>query len=203
MVRPGDFLLPSGASLKAGQTQVRASTRGKSDMKVLRSTSCRLVPAAVALCAALIVFAGASLAATVTTTFNVTANVVSVCSVTATSLGFGTYNASLGAANDTTSTVSVTCSNGTTYTTALDAGLGSGAAVNNRLMTSGANTLGYGLYTTSARTTIWGDGNLSTATLPGTGNGSAQSITVFGRVPANQYVTAGSYTDTITATVTY
>lgn len=171
------------------------------EMKANRTT--RRVLAIVVLVAALSGLVLPSNAATATTTFNVTATVVSVCTVTATSLGFGTYNASSGTATDATSTISVTCSNGTTYTTALDAGLGSGAAVNSRLMTSGANTLSYGLYTTSARTTLWGDGTLSTSTTSGTGNGSAQALTVYGRIPVNQFVTAGSYADTITATVTY
>ena len=145
----------------------------------------------------------ASQAATVTTTFNVTATVLSVCSVSATNLGFGSYSAASVTPNDNTSTVNVTCSNGTTYTVALDAGLGTGATVANRLMTSGGNTLGYGIFTTAARTTRWGDGTLSTSTLAGTGNGSAQPLTAYGRIPINQYVAAGSYADTITATVTY
>jgi spore coat protein U-like protein len=70
-------------------------------------------------------------------------------------------------------------------------------------MTNGANTLNYSMYTTAGRTTVWGDGTLSTVTQAGTGNGTGQALTVFGRVPTGQYVTAGSYTDTVTATVTY
>jgi len=159
--------------------------------------------AALASIAILLGAPSASQAATVTTTFNVSATVLSVCSVAATNLGFGSYTAASATPNDTTSTVNVTCSNGTTYTVGLDAGLGTGATVANRLMTSGGNTLGYGIFTTAGRTTIWGDGTLSTVTVAGTGNGSAQPLTAYGRIPINQFVASGSYADTITATVTY
>ncbi|NOT41213.1 MAG: spore coat U domain-containing protein [Alphaproteobacteria bacterium] len=143
------------------------------------------------------------IAATATTTFQVTATVLSVCTVSATNLAFGNYDASSGTPNDASSTVTTTCSNTTPYTVALNAGTGSGATVALRRMTNGANTLSYTMYTTAGRTTVWGDGTLSTVTQAGTGNGSGQALTVFGRVPTGQYVTAGSYTDTVTATVTY
>ena len=143
------------------------------------------------------------IAATATTTFQVTATVLSVCTVSATNLAFGNYDASSGTPNDASSTVTTTCSNTTGYTVALNAGTGSGATVAVRRMTNGANTLDYSMYTTAGRTTVWGDGTLSTVTQAGTGNGTGQALTVFGRIPTGQYVTAGSYTDTVTATVTY
>lgn len=59
-------------------------------------------------------------------------------------------------------------------------------------------TLAYALYQDSAHTINWGN-TVST----GTGNGSAQTLTVYGEVPAGQSVTPGAYTDTITATITY
>jgi spore coat protein U-like protein len=143
------------------------------------------------------------IAATATTTFQVTATVLSVCTVSATNLAFGNYDASSGTPNDASSAVTTTCSNSTAYTVALNAGTGSGATVAVRRMTNGANTLDYSMYTTAGRTTVWGDGTLSTVTQAGTGNGAGQALTVFGRIPTGQYVTAGSYTDTVTATVTY
>lgn len=143
------------------------------------------------------------IAATATTTFQVTATVLSVCTVSATNLAFGNYDASSGTPNDASSTVTTTCSNTTGYTVALNAGTGSGGTVAVRRMTNGANTLDYSMYTTVGRTTVWGDGTLSTVTQAGTGNGAGQALTVFGRIPIGQYVTAGSYTDTVTATVTY
>ena len=70
-------------------------------------------------------------------------------------------------------------------------------------MKSGANTLGYQLYLDSGRTTVFGDGTASSSTKSGTGSGSAQSISVYGRVPTLAGVVPGSYTDTVTVTITY
>jgi spore coat protein U-like protein len=157
-----------------------------------------------ALVAAVCATAPAALAATTTDTFQVTATVLSVCSVTATDLAFGNYDASSGTPNDATSTVTALCTPSETYDIAIDAGSGAGATVTNRLMTSGGSTLGYGLYTNAGRTTIWGDGTGGTLTQAGTGNGANQNYTVFGRVPVGQYVAAGAYVDaTVTVTLTY
>jgi spore coat protein U-like protein len=71
-------------------------------------------------------------------------------------------------------------------------------------MTSGANLLNYNLYTTTARTTVWGNGTAGTGVLAGTGTGIVQAVTVYGRVASGQTsVPAGSYVDTVSVTVTY
>jgi spore coat protein U-like protein len=62
--------------------------------------------------------------------------------------------------------------------------------------------LSYGLYSNSGYTTNWGQ-TIGTDTIAGTGNASAQAITVYGQVSSGQYVAPGAYTDTITVTVTY
>jgi spore coat protein U-like protein len=139
-------------------------------------------------------------ATTTTTTFAVTATVQSTCLVSATAMAFGTYT---GVAATGTSTVSVTCTNTTTYNVGLNAGLASGASVTTRQMTGPSSSLlNYALYKDSSRTVNWGV-TIGTDTATGTGNGSAQPITVYGAIPANQYVTPGAFTDTITATITY
>lgn len=155
--------------------------------------------------AALVATPAVGLAATATATFQVTATVLSVCTVTATDLAFGNYDASSGTPNDNTSTVTVTCSNNAPYTVALDAGTGTGATVAVRRMgDGGGNWLDYSMYTTAARTTVWGDGTLGTVVQNGTGTGAAQNLIVYGRIPTGQFVTAGNYVDnTVTATVTY
>jgi len=62
--------------------------------------------------------------------------------------------------------------------------------------------------TTSALNTIFGDGTATTAMDSGTGTGMANAFTytVYGQLPdsaTNQASTPGTYTDTITVTVTY
>ena len=142
-------------------------------------------------------------ASTATTTFNVTGTVIGACNVSAAPLSFGTAIPSTIAANiDVSANMSVTCTNSAPYTVALDVGTGSGATFGSRKMTSGANTMTYSLFTDSGRTLVWGDGTSSSNLYSGTGSGIAQSIPVYGRIPP-QTVSAGSYSDTITVTLTY
>lgn len=136
---------------------------------------------------------------TKTTTFKVTATVVKDCAVSATNMVFGNYT---GAVNNSTSAITVTCTNTTTYTVGLSAGLATGATVTTRKMQDGANLLSYALYSNSGMTTNWGN-TAATNWVSGTGSGVAQALTVYGQIPAAQHPTPGSYTDTITATVTY
>jgi len=132
--------------------------------------------------------------------FGVNATALSGCAISATALNFGAYS---GALINTTSTVSVTCTNSTTYNIGLSAGLGSGATVSNRKMTSPASaTLNYALFRNSTRTQNWGI-TVGTDTLAGTGTGVAQPITVYGQMAAGQSGNPAVYTDTITATITY
>jgi spore coat protein U-like protein len=151
--------------------------------------------------------AGVANAATTTTTFAVTATVQSTCSATATALPFGNYTPGAGALANS-STISVKCTKNTPYTVALNAGTTTGGTLGQRLMASGANTLQYNLYTSAALTTVFGDGTGTTGTGAGTGAGvaTANNLTVFGQLPdsaTNQAAVPGSYSDTITVTVTY
>ncbi len=159
----------------------------------------------VAFAAALLVTGLPSIAdaATATAQFNVTATVLNNCAVSATDLAFGNYSASVATPTTATTTLAVTCTNALAYTVALNGGTTT-SSVAARAMTDGAShNLNYGLYTTNAYTSIFGDGTGSTVTVAGTGNGAAQNITVYGRIPAGQYVVAGAYTDRVTVTVTY
>lgn len=163
-------------------------------------------PATFALTALVGLFSVHAHAATSTTTFSVDATVSDSCSVSATQLDFGAIDPLDNANNDTdaTSTVDVTCSNGTSYDVGLDTGSGGDGTITGRAMDDGnGNTLNYGLYTDTERTTNWDDAG-GTNTVTGTGDGTALSHTVYGRVPSGQENTpVGTYTDTITVTVTY
>ncbi len=135
-----------------------------------------------------------------TTSFTITATVQARCIVAATALAFGNYSGTL---INATSTISATCTKTTAYNVGLNAGTGTGATVTNRKMTAPSlSTLNYSLFRDAARTMNWGN-TVGTDTVPGSGSGTAQTLTVYGRIPAGQYVTPGSYTDTITVTLTY
>ena len=123
--------------------------------------------------------------------------------ITANDHDFGNYNPVSGADVDASSTIDVTCTPSASYTVELNAGATVGGVISARLMTDGSNTLEYNLYTDAGRTTVWGDGTASSVTAAGTGSGAQQSLTVYGRIPASQSVPAGSYSDTVTATINF
>ena len=141
-------------------------------------------------------------AGSTTTTFTSQITIAAACAInSASTLNFGTQGM-LVANVDQTSTIQVVCTNTTPFTIGLDAGTGSGATVATRKLTSGGNTVNYALYSDAAHTTIWGN-TVSTDTVAGTGAGSAQNFTVYGRVPPQAAPAPGNYSDTITVTVMY
>ncbi|MCA0403672.1 MAG: spore coat U domain-containing protein [Proteobacteria bacterium] len=145
-------------------------------------------------------------AATTTTTFAVTATVAAACTVTATPLAFGTFVPANATNLDQTNTISVTCTNGTTYAVGLNAGTSSGATVTTRKMTgttSTSNLLPYELYSNTGRTTNWGNTPGTDTPAASTGTGAVQTLTVYGRIPTNTTAVPDSYSDTITVTVTF
>lgn len=140
-----------------------------------------------------------SYAADVTDTFTVSATVIASCDVSAGDLAFGNYDPVTGAAVAGTSTINVTCSNGTGWTLKLDDG--SAGSFAPRTMLKVADALDYNLYTEVAHTNVWND---TTVVGTGTGDGTAQAQTVYGLIAASQFTApVGDYSDTITATVTY
>jgi len=155
-----------------------------------------------ALSAALASLTGQAAAVTTTSSFSVTATVLTTCSVSSTDLGFGNYDALAAQALDTTSTVSVQCTLSTGYSVGLNAGIGSGATVTTRKMTStDSATLDYSLYQDNGRSVVWGESGAAAVT--GTGTGAQVDHTVYGRIPTGQYVSPDTYSDTITVTVTF
>ncbi len=159
---------------------------------------------------ALLAALGASLlsgqagAGTVATTFEVTATIKPTCTISATDLNFGSY---IEAQVDGQSTITVTCTDTTPWEVGLNEGDSTLATVGNRSMTGpDRSSLKYDLFTNAARTITWGDHPALPGqdVVSGTGTGSAQPLTVFGRIPADQRTPeAGAFLDTIEATITF
>jgi len=145
----------------------------------------------------------AAMASQASTTIAVSATVNKSCTISATGLAFAAYQDAQTSTDTGTATLSIICTNTTPYTVALDKGTTTGGTVSARLMTNGTTTLAYDLYTTAAATTVWGDGTTGTSTESGTGSGATQTLTVYGQIAAGLDPAPGSYTDTVTATVTY
>lgn len=141
-------------------------------------------------------------AATATTTMPVTMTITAGCTVSATAVAFGTQS-TLSSATTATGTLSVTCTNTTPYNVGLDTGSGAGATIAVRKMTGPASAIiNYGLYQNAALTTVFGN-TVGTNTVAGTGIGTAQTITVYGEVPAQASPAPGSYADVVNVTVTF
>lgn len=154
----------------------------------------------------LLLLAGVSSSAvasnTVTSTFNATLTLQSSCQVASNNtLGFGTQGV-LSANTDATTTFTVQCTNTTPYNVGLNAGTTSGGSTTTRLLTSGTDTVAYKLFSDAAHTTNWGN-TVGTDTVAGTGNGAQQTLTIYGRVPAQTTPAPATYNDTVTVTVTY
>jgi spore coat protein U-like protein len=146
---------------------------------------------------AMLGLAAPSFAATATGSFDVNVQVLATCSISASNLSFSDITTGTTTNNDASSTLTVNCSSGTPYTVALDNGTNYSVG---RRMASGASYINYVLYSDSTRSTQWN----STNTKTGTGSGSDQNLTVYGRIPSSQSVTnTGSYGDTVIATVSY
>lgn len=130
-----------------------------------------------------------------------------VISTTApTDIDFLSHTRSTGAPVLATGTITVNCSAGTDYTIGLNGGansLGTAAspAEGDRRMSSGTGYVPYDLFRNAARTQFWGN-TPGTDTQAGIGTAANQTYTVFGRVPSTNF-DAGTYVDTVTATIVY
>lgn len=142
-------------------------------------------------------------AATRTATFNVTANIVSDCTIISIpNVDFGNIGV-LNVQYFATSTVTIACTPGTAYTVGLDAGNVAGSTIITRLLSGPGGTITFSLFRDPGWTQWWGT-TPGSDTVGGTGTGNNQSYTVYGRINWGQTTRSpGTYTTTITATVTY
>lgn len=128
--------------------------------------------------------------------FEVRLTVTESCKFTAAqNVEFASIDRSTKAASNAKGQLNVTCTLNTPYKIAL-AGSGEMSNITNTMSTS---KVPYKLYQDSARTAEWDAANL----LSRTGNGKDQTIPVYAKLAGNTNVEAGSYVDTVTATVTY
>jgi spore coat protein U-like protein len=128
---------------------------------------------------------------------------ITSCTVTATAVAFGTYIPLTTATS--TGTLSLSCDVvlPSSVTIALSTGASNTFAA--RTMSNGTSTLSYNLYTTAANNVIWGNGSGSSSTVMlmlNIGLPTTATATVYGLVPS-QDPAPGSYTDTITVSVSY
>ena len=126
------------------------------------------------------------------------------CTISATSVNFGSYNVFNGSDVDSTGTVTYRC-NGSAHNITVGLTQGASATFNPRQMQKGAEVLNYNLFVDASRTSIWGDGTSGTSvySIGNPPNNTNVNLTVYGRVPAGQDVSAGSFSDTVTAVINF
>lgn len=131
------------------------------------------------------------------------------CSAGGNTVAFGNYNVLSSTPTDGSATLSVTCNDLISilvdYTITLSTG--SSGNYTARTMQNAGRNLQYNLYTDAARTIVWGNGSGGSSSVVDGYLLSVLSITkfytVYGRVPAQQVVPIGGYSDSIVMTVTY
>jgi spore coat protein U-like protein len=138
---------------------------------------------------------------TTSTSFSATATVLSTCSVSATTVNFGSSGVLTGN-RDAQGTLSIQCSPSLPYTISLNGGNSGATDPTQRRMSFSSATLTYGLYRDTARTLPWGS-TIGTNTTSGTGTGVTQTQTVYGRVATQTTPAPGTYTDSVIVTVGY
>jgi spore coat protein U-like protein len=121
-------------------------------------------------------------------------------------VAFGSYDVFSPAPVDTTGSVTYSCSGaGESDLVAIELSRGGAPSYFPRQLSTGGLTLDYNLYREAARTNVWGDGSGGTSryTLVGTGNNDTVVVTLYGRIPALQNASVGTYGDTLTVTLLY
>lgn len=125
------------------------------------------------------------------------------CRVSVTrAVNFGNYNP-LSATPDTArGRISVACHGKGRLSIALSTG-SSGSYTPRSMQDSAGDVLDYNLYTKASLTVIWGNGTEGTGTVSRRFHNNTKRARIHGQIPAGQNVPAGSYSDTITVTVTF
>jgi spore coat protein U-like protein len=127
------------------------------------------------------------------------------CSVSATSINFGSYDFSSTLPVSGTGTITLSCSNQSTVTIAIGASSNSGG-FQPRMMQHSAlpDTLEYTIFTSAAMAQVWGDGTRGTRTLRVTNVKKYNApITLYGELAPLQNVSPGIYTEQLLVTILF
>jgi spore coat protein U-like protein len=143
-----------------------------------------------------------------TADLGVSATVVDSCSIAAEPVAFGNYDSLATSDKANAGSVTVTCNEGASATITLGQGTNAGsgssdAAPARRLADSGGNFLNYNLYQGIDHLVVWGNTSGTGQAQTGVG-GAGATLAVYGLIPKAQLsAPAGSYSDTVVATVTF
>lgn len=178
---------------------------------ILKNNQVKVLAAATGFAVAALLTGNNAWAAQDTGTFNVTASVAANCKITTTSdVAFNTYDTLGSGTQNATGSISVACTKGTSSAVvALDNGQNASGATRQMKGSATSDLLAYKLYEPStsnpgascAYTTEWNSTN--TLALSQAPSNAARTYNVCGQIAAGQDVAADSYSDMVTATVTF
>jgi spore coat protein U-like protein len=127
------------------------------------------------------------------------------CSVSTTNINFGTYDVFSITPKDSTGTITVTCGPPPPphITISIGPSPNSGVFIPRKMRSlSGSDYLNYNLFSNASMSSVWGDGTGGTSVVETkTTPGQPGFATIYGRIPAGQDVSAGTYSETLTVTV--
>jgi len=127
------------------------------------------------------------------------------CSLSSTSIVFGTYSVISAAPTDTTGILTYRCGN-RDHDIMISFDTGGAPSFSSRRLVNGSEQLFYNLYLDAARTVIWGDGTGGSQFYfnhnPQANNQDIE-VPIYGRMPPLQDVGVGTYTNTITVTLNF
>jgi spore coat protein U-like protein len=136
------------------------------------------------------------------------------CLVTTTGVAFGVYDPVLTTPTDSTGNLTVRCTHegrsATRLTYTVELSTGSSGSYAQRQMRSGSAVLRYNLFDSATYARVWGNGTGGSGLVAGTlvvnpGHFVVNEFRhpIYGRIPAQQAVDSGSYSDTILVTLTF
>ena len=138
------------------------------------------------------------------------ATVAASCQLTASGVNFGTIGSPILSNVDATGAVVVTCTNTTPYSLSLGDGANASGAQRRMRLGATSNFVSYGLFTDAARTKAWTATTSSASCTAGaatcvlgTGSGTGQEITVYGRIAPQLAGAEGLYADSVVVTLIY
>lgn len=139
-----------------------------------------------------------------TGTIGVSLTIIEECTLVTEALDFGTAGI-IDENVDAEADITIECTKHSPYAIGLSAGLNAGGTdvTLRKLKNGGTDTLNYQLYSDEDFSDVWGH-TIGSNTVDGEdATGSDETFTIYGRVPTHQNAPAGSYSDTITATIWY
>ena len=127
------------------------------------------------------------------------------CFVNAGGISFGAYDVSDSYPRDSMLMLTLSCQEMRARDLRVSIGpsaTSGGIPVRQMKWTAGVDRLTYNLFTDPSRTQVWGEGAGGDAVIvQGVIQDSPQQLSVFGRIPPGQDVSAGTYGDVVTITV--